>query len=140
MWSTLELEGAFDMVFSQAALQPVDALEQTYISLASSLAPGGFASRAIDFESHSFDREWNGHWTHSDRAWSLIRGRRRYTINRQPLATHLRLIEASGLNVVDVIGASHDSKIARSDLATRFQQLSDDGLHTSSAVIQAVKR
>ena len=137
---TLELSGTVDMVFSQAVLEHVDDLEQIYASIASALAPGGFASHAIDFKSHSFARDWNGHWTFSDREWALVRGRRRYAINRQPLATHLRLIEASGLEVVNVLRTTSESNIAPSEVVPRFQPLSDEDLHTSSAVIQAVKR
>ncbi len=137
---TLELAGTVDMVFSQAVLEHVDDLEQVYASIASALAPGGFASHAIDFKSHSFARDWNGHWTFSDREWALVRGRRRYAINREPLATHLRLIEASGLEVVNVLRTTRESNITPRDVVPRFQPLSDEDLHTSSAVIQAVKR
>ena len=121
-------------------LEHVDDLEQVYGAISAALRPGGGASHAIDFKSHDFARDWNGHWTFSDREWSLIRGRRRFGINREPLATHLRLIEASGLDIVNVVRTNRPSQITKNDLAPRFRGLSDEDLCTSSAVIQAVKR
>jgi hypothetical protein len=97
-------------------------------------------SHRIDFKSHDFARDWNGHWTFSDRLWNLIRGRRRFAINRAPLSTHLRLIEANGFEIVQVERATRDSSLARDDLAPRFRNLSDEDLETASAMIQAVKR
>ncbi len=137
---TLDLADTADMVFSQAVLEHVDDLESVYSAVSSALHPGGFASHVIDFKSHHFARGWNGHWTFSDREWSLVRGRRRYAINREPLATHLRLIEAAGLDVVNVGRTTRPSKVLRRELAPRFRDLSDEDLETSSAVIQAVKR
>ena len=49
------------------------------------LCPGGLMSHQIDFTSHETARVWNGHWTFSDREWRLIRGRRSWFLNRQPL-------------------------------------------------------
>ena len=129
-----------DVVFSQAVLEHVDGLEQVYSASSAILRRGGFASHAIDFKSHHFARGWNGHWTFSDREWAIVRGRRRYAINREPLSTHLRLIEATGLEIVNVQRTFRESAIARSELNARFRSISDEDLRTSSAVVQAVKR
>jgi len=137
---TLELEPALDLVFSQAVLEHVDDLEQVYAAISAALRPGGFASHAIDFKSHHFARGWDGHWTFSDRTWAVVRGRRRFAINREPLATHLQLIAAAGLEVVNVHRTIQASTIARSDLAPRFRTVSEEDLRTSSAIVQAVKR
>jgi SAM-dependent methyltransferase len=135
-----ELVDLADIVFSQAVLEHVDDLEQVYAASSAILRPGGFASHAIDFKSHHFSRGWNGHWAFSDREWAIIRGKRRYAINREPLSTHLRLIEAAGLEIVNVQRTFRESTIARSQLSTRFRSISDEDLRTSSALVQAVKR
>jgi SAM-dependent methyltransferase len=135
----LELQGAADVVFSQAVLEHVDDLQQVYAAVSESLRPGGFAAHTIDFRSHSFARDWNGHWTYSDRAWAVVRGRRRFAINREPLSTHLQLIEASGLEVVAVRRTIVPSPLRRVNLAPRFRGMSSDDLETASAVVHAVK-
>jgi hypothetical protein len=137
--TTLTVRGA-DLVFSQAVLEHVDDLGAAYRTIADALAPGGFTSHTIDFTSHHFARDWNGHWTFSDRSWALVRGRRRFAINREPLATHLRLIEHAGLEVVGAHRALAPSQLERADLAQRFRGIADDDLRTASAVVQAVKR
>jgi SAM-dependent methyltransferase len=136
---TLDVEGA-DVVLSQAVLEHVDDLEAEYRTIADALAPGGFTSHTIDFTSHHFARDWNGHWTFSERSWALVRGRRRFAINREPLGTHLRLIAQAGLEVVAVHRAPAPSQLERRDLAERFRGIADDDLRTASAVVQAVKR
>jgi SAM-dependent methyltransferase len=129
-----------DVLFSQAVMEHVDGLEHAYSQMHQALRPGGWMSHAIDFKSHDFARDWNGHWTFGEQTWKLIRGRRRFAINREPLATHLALIEAAGFEVVSVRRAQRVSTLSRSELASRFRGISDDDLTTASAVVQAVKR
>ena len=136
----LELDGTVDALVSQAVLEHVDDLDDIYAQMHSALRRGGWMSHTIDFKSHDFARDWNGHWTLSDLVWALIRGRRRYAINRLPLSAHLRLIEEHGFDVVAVRRATRPSAILRSELAPRFRGLTDEDLETASAVIQAVKR
>ena len=126
--TTLELSGTADLVFSQAVLEHVDDLEQVYAAISAALRPGGFASHAIDFRSHHFARAWDGHWTFSDRTWAIVRGRRRFAINREPLATHLQLMEAAGMEVVNVHRTIQASTLATGDLAPRFRTLSEKDL------------
>jgi hypothetical protein len=135
----LSLTASADVVFSQAVLEHVDDLPGMYATIAQSLRPGGFASHEIDFKSHVFARDWNGHWTFADRTWALVRGRRRFAINREPLSTHLRLIEESGLDLVNVRRYVVPSSIPRNSLAPRFRDLSDADLETASTVVQARK-
>ncbi|HEV3226974.1 MAG TPA: methyltransferase domain-containing protein [Acidimicrobiales bacterium] len=128
-----------DMIFSQAVLEHVDDLETTYRRTHEWLAPDGFVSHEIDLTSHGFAKTWNGHWTHSDRAWRAIRGRRRFAINREPLSTHLRLLHDTGFRVVYVHRVPAPAEIRRDQLAPRFDGLSDDDLTTCNAMVLAVK-
>jgi len=127
------------LLISQAVLEHVDDLEGAYAAMHRWLAPGGLISHEIDFRSHDFAREWNGHWTFSEATWAMIRGRRRYAINREPLSTHLRLIEQAGFRVVYVKRLEKPSAIGRGDLAPRFHEMPEEDLTTSTALIQAVK-
>jgi hypothetical protein len=127
------------LLISQAVLEHVDDLAGTYAAMHRWLPEGGLISHEIDFRSHDFAREWNGQWTFSDATWRLIRGRRRYAINREPLSTHLRLIEAAGFRVVYVKRLKKSSTIGRGDLAPRFREMPDEDLTTSTALVQAVK-
>lgn len=132
-------EEPVQLLFSQAVLEHVDDLAEVYRAMYRWVAPGGFISHEIDFRSHNFSRAWNGHWTFSDASWALIHGRRRYSINREPLSTHLRLAEEVGFQIVHVKRLTLPSTLSRSELAPRFSGLSDEDLTTWTALIQAVK-
>jgi hypothetical protein len=127
------------LLISQAVLEHVDDLAGAYAAMYRWLAPGGLISHEIDFRSHDFARAWNGHWTFSDTSWALIRGRRRYGINREPLSTHLRLAREAGFRIVYVKPLTSPSEISKAQLATRFRSLDDEDLTTVTALIQAVK-
>lgn len=127
-----------DMIFSQAVLEHVDQLEATYQAMRDWLKPTGFMSHQIDFRCHGSAEEWNGHWTYSDLRWKLIQGRRPYLINRQPYSVHLGLLKKTGFNVTLDCPNRSDTHIDRKDLAPRFQELSDDDLATSGALIVSV--
>ena len=52
---------SLDLVFSQAVLEHVDDLENTYRAMCSWLKHGGYASHVIDFSAHHLSPFWNGH-------------------------------------------------------------------------------
>src|SRR6266496_972560 len=132
-------EKSVDMIYSQAVLEHVNELEHTYRMLSRWLKPGGFMSHQIDFKSHEYAAQWNGHWAYSDLVWSFIRGRRPFLLNRQPHATHVNLLARNGFKVVCDQKITTTSGITRRQLSRRFQNLSDEDLVTSSAFMQAVK-
>jgi hypothetical protein len=88
-------------------------LDLVYQAMATWLRRGGVMSHQIDFKCHTTASTWNGHWAYGDLTWKLIKGRRPYVINRQPLSTHLHLLSR--------------------------RHLTDDDLTTSAAYILAVK-
>jgi hypothetical protein len=136
-WDPKVIEhGVIDMIFSQAVLEHVDALETAYSAMRAWLVPGGWLSHQIDFKSHGTAEDWNGHWTYGDTTWRLLRGRRAFLINRQPHSEHLRLLSETGFTVV-CDEAANGPAIERRKLAPRFAALSDADLTTSGAFIQA---
>ncbi|WHZ15121.1 MAG: hypothetical protein OJF52_001962 [Nitrospira sp.] len=132
-------QNSVDMIYSQAVLEHVDDLERTYRMLSRWLKSDGFMSHQVDFKSHGSAVEWNGHWTYSDFAWTVIRGKRPYLLNRQPHSVHLNLLTKNGLQIVCDQRHTTTSGVTRQQLARRFQHLSDEDLKTSSAFVQAVK-
>jgi hypothetical protein len=107
-------------------------------ALARFLRDGGLMSHTIDFQSHRVTREWNGHWTVSDFAWKIVRGRRPYFLNRLPFSVHVAAMESAGFRVV-----ANEKRVGtpleRARLAPRFSAISADDLRTCGCFIQAIK-
>lgn len=97
--NVMEVESV-DMILSQAVLEHVDDLRGTYKALFSWLKPGGFMSHQMGFGCHGTADEWNGHWTYSDFVWKLIRGHRRFLLNREPFSTHINSMKEAGFSIV----------------------------------------
>lgn len=133
-------ENVIDMIFSQAVLEHVDHLQETYRVLYRWLKPGGYMSHVIDFKSHNITSTWNGHWMYSEWMWKLIRGKRSYLINREPHSVHVRIINRLQLQIVTDIQLKSTSAIAREHLAQHYRELSEDDLTTEASFIQAMKK
>jgi hypothetical protein len=131
--------GAIDMIFSQAALEHIDELEQACRGMRLWLAPDGFVSHEIDFSSHGWADQWDGHWSHSDLKSKLIRGRDAWSINREPESTHLRILEREGFRIVCHERRRSESSITRARLAARFRGATAEDLTTTLTFLQAVK-
>jgi hypothetical protein len=130
------VSGSVDFLFSQAVLEHVDDLHQTYQAMRAWVKPTGFLSHTIDFTSHNTTRSWNGHWTLNDPAWKIVRGTRPYFINREPLSRHLELLSKYGFALVHV-----DKQQASVDpafrLAKRFRGMDRLDVSTRGAFVQA---
>ena len=96
-------------------------------------------SHQIDFKCHGTADEWNGHWAYSDCLWRLIKGNRAYLLNREPLSTHIKHLETNGFKISCIIPVRNNSGLNRNRLDSRFRNLSDEDLTTSSAHIISVK-
>ena len=132
-------QNSLDLVFSQAVLEHVDELPEVYRAIYLWLKPGAYMSHQIDFTCHDSANEWNGHWTYSDLMWNLARGKDTWLINREPHSTHIKLMRASGFDIVEDRTIHQASRISRNQLAARFRTLMDDDLTTAAAFVQAVK-
>jgi hypothetical protein len=127
--------GSLDLIFSQAVLEHVDDLEETYKAMSVWLKRGGYASHVIDFTAHGLAPFWNGHWAYSEFQWRLVRGRREFLLNREPLSTHLTCIKKVGLEVVFLEQNSDGNGLNGQELSERFRRLDAYDLRTSGAVI-----
>jgi hypothetical protein len=134
------VQESVDMILSQAVLEYVEPLLETYRLMNLWLRPDGFVSHQIDFSCHGLAADWNGHWSYSDLLWKLIRGKRVWFITRAPHSTHIRLLEQAGFRVIcdlKVRGMAAKKELC---LAPRFANLSLEDRTTRGAFIQAVKR
>lgn len=132
-------EASIEMLFSQAVLEHVEDLPNTYDAMHRWLVPGGFVTHQIDFKSHGMTREWNGHWEYPDFLWKLVRGRRSFLLNRQPWSSHLEQLNAHGFRILNVIRNERRDGLSREQLAPAFRQLSEDDATTAGAFVVATK-
>lgn len=130
---------SIDIIMSQAVLEHIDDLSGSYKVMKEWLKPNGLLSHAIDFTCHGKSKEWNGHWTYNDLMWKLIRGNSAYSINREPLSTHIRLLEENGFNILEQTKIKSPSNLTKNKLSSSYKRLSEDDLTTSSVFIQALK-
>ena len=129
-----------DMIFSQAVLEYVEPLPDTYRLMNLWLQPEGFVSHQIDFSCHGLAEDWNGHWSYSDLQWKLIRGKRVSCITRAPHSAHIRSLEQVGFRVVCDLKVQGAATKSERRLAPRFADLSVQDRTTRGTFIQAVKR
>ncbi len=128
-------EASLDLIFSQAVLEHVDSLEETYRAMFAWLKQGGYASHVIDFRAHGRSPFWNGHWAYSDWQWRLVRGKREYLLNREPLNTHLVLARKVGFELLLIERNQASNELPISVLAPRFRRIDADDAHTNAVFL-----
>ncbi len=133
-------EDSLDLLVSNAALEHVDDLEETYVASARLVRPGGWCAHAIGLNSHDTASLWNGHWIYSDLAWKVIRGRSAYLINRAPCSVHCALLQKEGFRIALCDRYKKPNNLRREDLARRFANIPDEDLETQSVFIAAQER
>jgi hypothetical protein len=132
-------ERSIDLIFSQAVLEHIDRLQEMYHAMKLWLAPDGYLSHAVDLKSHGSASEWNGHWAYSEFAWTVVRGKEAWFINREPKSTHLRLLENEGFCIVCERTMRGRNTLSRRQLAKRFRGLEDDDLTAAGLFFQATQ-
>ncbi len=128
-----------DMLFSQAVLEHVDALSETYSAMHTWLAPGGYLSHTVDFKCHGFADEWNGHWRYSDLFWKFVRGKSIWSINREPWSTHVGHMKSAGFQVVNEQFSRRPSTLDPARVARRYRSAPASDFTIADATYQAVK-
>ena len=124
-----------DLIFSQAVLEHVDNLAETYRAMSEWLKPGGFSSHVIDFSAHHVSPYWNGHWTYSEWQWQLVRGRRDFLLNREPLSSHLTFANNFNLEVKLLTRVSDPRGLNQNTFAPRFKALDPVDANTRGAML-----
>lgn len=93
------IKGNIDLVISQATLEHVDNLSITYKSMGLWIKKNGIMSHSIDFKSHGYTKNWDGHWELSSFYWKLLRGGRPYFINRAPYSHHIAMLKKNNFSL-----------------------------------------
>jgi hypothetical protein len=145
-WATAALTpGSVDLVVSQAVLQDMDhwtsssILRSAFEAMARWLRPGGVMSHQVNLAFPDCER-WNQHWAYGDSAWTVIRGRRPYFVNRVPASEYARLCDEHGFDLVSARRVVDRAGVDRARLARRFRGLSEEDLTTRALHFVAVKR
>jgi SAM-dependent methyltransferase len=128
--------GEVDLIVSHSVLEHVNDLEDTYDAFSQWLRPGGYMSHGIDFRSHGLTKPWNGHWEYPEFVWRVIVGRKPFLINREPCSTHVSLMTDNEFVITRELRRRING-IPRHKLASRWQDMTDDDLVSSGAVVQA---
>ena len=122
--------GTLDLIFSQAVLEHVDHLPETYEAMFAWLRPGGHASHVIDFSAHYLSPFWNGHWAYTQSEWQLARGRREFLLNRKPLSSHIACLKKSGFQIMSLIHERDTSGLQPEALAPEFRDFAAEDAQT----------
>ena len=138
-----ELDGlkpnSVDWIFSQAVMEHVDKLSATYHHCFRCLRPDGIMTHQIDYRCHETASEWNGHWKYPQWLWALMRGRRPWFVNRVAHSAHRQMQQEAGFTICTEIMQTRPSGIARRQLASQFQNMSNDDLDSAGAMFVSTK-
>lgn len=133
-------EGSVDFIYSQAVLEHVEDLGNTYAAMYEWLKPHGIMSHTIDFSAHHLFRDlWNGHWTFSDYEWKIILGKSNFFLNRAPVSIQLDLHKNYRFQILEYIPKTVENGLKRSELAKRFRNFGEEDLTTRGAYILSEK-
>lgn len=94
------LNESLDLILSNAVLEHVLNLEQTYRLMWNWLKPGGWCSHVIDYGAHEFSNKWFEHWYFKSIYWKFLMHGRMYPINRYPHSYHIKIVKNIGFEVV----------------------------------------
>jgi hypothetical protein len=128
-----------DFIYSQAVLECIDELDNTYKAMCRWLKPNGLMSHTIDFKSHGLTREWNGHWKFNDFQWQLVKGGRSFLVNRKTLSEHLNLLDKYGFSILESESVKTENRIPQNSFSRKFRSLSQDDITTSGIYILSEK-
>lgn len=129
-----------DLLFSHVVASLVEDKDAFYRCCGLWLRPGAWMSHQIDFTSMGATNEWNGHLQYSEAVWNIIVGQRPFFVSRERLSYHLALMQKYGFEIVSVARRGEEGGIARSRLAPRWRDLSDEDFECAHAFIIARKQ
>jgi len=130
---------SIDFIYSQAVLECIDDLDSTFAVLHKWLKNNGYMSHTIDLKPHGLTNKWYGHWTFSNLEWKIIKGGRKFLVNRLPYSSYINLHLAYNFEIlVKSVIKSRPIK-NRNKLSKNFRNLSDEDLKISGLYILSKK-
>ena len=131
------LDNKVNFLFSQATLEHVDDLKLMYENFKNWISPKGIMSHSIDFKSHGYAISWDGHWSISNLRWKLLRGKRPYLINREPLSTHLAFHHQYNFKIINSKLIKKVPTLKHSNYISDYKNFSKIDKETSGVFIQS---
>lgn len=140
-WNDAEVidKEAIDFIYSQAVLECIDDLDNTFKAMCKWLRNTGLMSHNIDFKSHGLTQEWNGHWVFNDLEWYLVKGGRTFLVNRKTLSEYIKVHSKFGFDILDMKPVKLENRFSRTQLAKQFRNLSEEDLTTAGVYIISTK-
>ena len=132
--------GSLDYIFSQAVLQYVDNIDNTYEKMNSLLREGAMMSHCIDFSSHGMTKSWNGQWLYSDAEWKFLNGNKKVILNREPKSAHLQTNFKSGFDVLLTKDLKKEIEFPRKQFHKKYSSLSETDAGTAVSFIVSQKK
>jgi hypothetical protein len=131
--------GSLDLILSQAVLEHIDQVDSSYKAMFAWLKKGAYASHVIDFRSHRTSHMWNGHWAYSTLEWKVVRGRREFLLNREPLSVHLKAASEAGFRTI-LVDREYDRRgFPKARLSRPYRSLECLDAQTSCAMLVLLK-
>ena len=127
------------MILSQAAMEHVEDLDETYLLMKKLLKDSGFISHQIDFKSHGVTHSWDGHWTLSQNIIKILKGKDKFLINRMPCSKHINILDEYNFKHINVTRYFSEPTFARDKLSPQFFLMTNLDRRTSGAFINAIK-
>jgi hypothetical protein len=90
-----------DFILSRAVMEHVNDPFSVYGSSNKILNKNGIVLHDVEFHSHGITSEWFKHYNINRVLWFLIRGRRKYYLNRYSLSDHIQFMEANKFIIKD---------------------------------------
>jgi hypothetical protein len=128
-----------DFIFSQAVLECIEDLDETFNAMSKWLKPSGLMSHTIDLKSHSITKSWNGHWTFNDFEWNIVKGGKSFLINRQPFSKYVELNSKYGFKILVKEQVTLENKFKINHISKKFRTLSEEEITTSGLYILSKK-
>ena len=134
-------KSSLDLICSWAVMEHVDDLANVYSAMNHWLKSGGIVAHLISFNMHNTATRWNGHWTYSEKAWRVIRGKCVYLINREPYSSHARLLKQNNFKILSEWLYRKPNTLKRRNLSASFKsKVSDEDMEIYSALVIAQKQ
>ena len=137
--SNIISDNAVDFIYSQAVLQHVEDLDNTYSAMKKWLKPSGLMSHTIDFKLLGLTKHWNGYWIFNDFEWNIVKGGNLFLMNRHPYSKHIELHSKYGFKILIKEPVKLENRLAISQISEKFKSLSEDDITTSSVYILSKK-
>ncbi len=138
--SSLVASGSVDYIYSQAVLEYVEDLDDTYFKLNKILNPKGFMSHCIDFSCHGLTQSWNGHWIFSEKQWRIVNGNKKVIVNRAPKSAHIKNKIKNGFDVLISKDVEKESIFSQKYFHDNYKNFTTEDTNTFASFIVSQKK